>query len=66
MVEVQAVFAPCPKAFLRSTLWAVESQIDRRALPSFAEILRDHATLGEGDVDELQRALDHRVASMLH
>src|SRR5947208_6954029 len=42
----------------------VESQIDRRALPSFAEILRDHAALGECDLDELQRELDHRAASM--
>jgi hypothetical protein len=66
VVDVQEVFSHCPKAFLRSKLWAVESQIDRRALPSFAEILRDHAALGECDLDELQRELDHRAASMLH
>jgi hypothetical protein len=35
-------------------------------LPSFAEILRDHAALGECDLDELQRELDHRAESMLH
>src|SRR5207249_8625586 len=34
VVEVQEVFSHCPKAFMRSKLWAVESQIDRRALPS--------------------------------
>ena len=66
VVEVQEVFAHCPKAFMRSKLWAAESRIDRRALPSFAEILRDHAVLGECDLDELQRELDHRAASMLH
>src|SRR5262245_54775427 len=66
VVEVQEVFSHCPKAFLRSKLWAAESQIDRRELPSFAEILRDHAALGECDLDELQRELDHRAASMLH
>ena len=66
VVEVQEVFSHCPKAFMRSKLWAVESQIDRRELPSFAEILRDHAALGECDLDELQRELDHRAASMLH
>ena len=38
---------------MRSKLWAVESQIDRSELPSFAEILRDHAALGERDLDEL-------------
>ena len=66
VVDIQEVFSHCPKAFMRSKLWAVESQIDRRALPSFAEILRDHAALGECDLDELQRELDHRAASMLH
>ena len=38
----------------------------RRELPSFAEILRDHAALEECDLDELQRELDHRAESMLH
>lgn len=66
VVDIQEVFSHCPKAFMRSKLWAVESQIDRSELPSFAEILRDHAGLGECDVDELQRELDHRAASMLH
>ena len=66
VVDVQEVFSHCPKAFMRSKLWAAESQIDRRELPSFAEILRDHAALGECDLDELQRELDHRAESMLH
>jgi len=66
VVDIQEVFSHCPKAFMRSKLWAVESQIERSELPSFAEILRDHASLGECDLDELQRELDHRAASMLH
>jgi hypothetical protein len=66
VVEIQEVFSHCPKAFMRSKLWAAESQIDRSELPSFAEILRDHANLGECDLEELQRELDHRAASMLH
>ncbi len=66
VVDIEEVFSHCPKAFMRSKLWAVESQIDRRELPSFAEILRDHAALGECDLDELQRELDHRVKSTLH
>jgi PPOX class probable FMN-dependent enzyme len=66
VVDIQEVFSHCPKAFMRSKLWAVESQIDRSELSSFAEILRDHAALGECDLDELQRELDHRAESMLH
>lgn len=45
---------------------ALNKQSDRRELPSLAEILRDHAALGECDLDELQRELDHRVKSTLH
>ena len=33
VVDVQEVFSHCPKAFMRSKLWAVESQIDRRSCP---------------------------------
>jgi hypothetical protein len=44
---------------------AVNKQIDRRELPSCAAILRDHAALGEGDLDELPRALDPRAAARL-
>src|SRR4029450_2030438 len=47
VVDVQEVFSHCPKAFMRSQLWAVESQIDRRELPSFADILRDHAAVAQ-------------------
>ena len=66
VVDVQEVFTHCPKAFLRSKLWSEDSRIDRRELPSFAEILRDHAGLVECDVDELQKDLDHRAATTLH
>ena len=66
VVDVQEVFTHCPKAFLRSKLWSEDSRIDRRELPSFAEILRDHAGLFECDVDELQKELDHRAATTLH
>ena len=66
VVDVQEVFSHCPKAIVRSQLWAAESQIDRSELPSFAEILRDHASLGECNLEELQRELDHRTETMLH
>ena len=66
VVDVQEVFTHCPKAFMRSKLWSQESQIDRSELASFAEMLRDHAGLVECDVEELQKELDHRAATMLH
>ncbi len=66
VVDVQEVFTHCPKAFMRSKLWSQESQVERGELPSFAEMLRDHADLGDCDVEELQKEPDHRAASMLH
>ena len=66
VVDVEEVFSHCPKAFMRSKLWTDENRIERSELPSFAEILRDHAGLVECDVEELQKELDHRAATMLH
>ncbi len=66
VVDVEEVFSHCPKAFMRSRLWTDENRIERSELPSFAEILRDHAGLVECDVEELQKELDHRAATMLH
>ena len=37
------VFLQCPKAFIRSGLWEPGAWPDPRALPSGAQILRDHA-----------------------
>ena len=66
VVHVQEVFTHCPKAFLRSKLWSDEYRIDRSELPSFAEILKDHTGLVDCDVEELQKALDHKAATTLH
>ena len=54
VVHVQEVFTHCPKAFLRSKLWADDYRIDRSELPSFAEILKDHTGLVDCDVEELR------------
>ena len=66
VVDVQEVFTHCPKAFLRSKLWAEEYRIERSELPSFAEILKDHTGMVECDVEELQRELEHKAATTLH
>lgn len=66
VVDVQEVFTHCPKAFLRSKLWGDEFKIERSELPSFAEILRDHAAIVNCDLDELQAELDEKAATTLH
>ena len=42
VVAVAEAFLHCGKALIRSRLWDPEAQIDRRALPSYPEMLLDH------------------------
>ena len=56
VVEVEEVFFQCTKALVRSRLWADESRVDRKAaLPSFGQMLADHAGLPDGE------AIDRKV-----
>lgn len=40
-VEVVEAYLHCAKAFMRSRLWEAEAQVERAALPSMGEMLRD-------------------------
>jgi PPOX class probable FMN-dependent enzyme len=40
IVDIEAVYFHCSKAFIRSKLWRPESQIDRSLLPSAGEMLQ--------------------------
>lgn len=40
-VAVRAAYLHCAKALMRSQLWSVSSQIDRRTLPTIGEMLND-------------------------
>lgn len=40
-VEVKEAYLHCAKAFMRSRLWEPEAQVERSALPSMGEMLRD-------------------------
>ena len=56
LVEVEEVFLQCTKALVRARLWADESRVDRKtALPSFGQMLADHAGLTDGE------AIDRRL-----
>jgi len=65
VVEAEEVFAHCPKAFVRSGLWKPETWPAQDALPSSAQISRDHLDdpgLTVRDVEEREReALLHRL-----
>lgn len=40
-MAVQACYLHCAKALMRSQLWDAGRQVDRSALPSMAEMMRD-------------------------
>ena len=66
VVDVEEVFIHCPKAFMRSKLWSDQSQINRNALPSMAEILRDHADLADCNAEDLKSKLSQKWVRELH
>ena len=44
-VTITEVFLHCAKAFMRSELWAPESRVERSALPTMGEMLKDQLGL---------------------
>jgi PPOX class probable FMN-dependent enzyme len=45
VVTVEEAYLHCAKAFMRSKLWSPESRIDRSALPSINEMIKDQLSL---------------------
>ncbi len=44
-VKIEGAYMHCAKAIMRSKLWAEKSKVDRAALPSMGQIIKDHAQL---------------------
>jgi PPOX class probable FMN-dependent enzyme len=61
-VEVQEAYFHCGKAIMRSKLWLKETQVERSAMPSIAEIIHDQTKLGE---PESQEVVDARYGTQL-
>ena len=53
-VDVDEAFVHCPKCIVRSDLWNPQTWPDRAALPTFAEMVRDHRASGE-TAEQIQR-----------
>jgi PPOX class probable FMN-dependent enzyme len=54
VVEVQEVYAHCPKAFVRSRLWQPDSWLEQDLLPSSAEVTLAHLRDPELSLEEIQ------------
>ncbi len=65
VVTVERIYTQCPKALVRSKLWAPESQIDRSELPSPGEMI---AALSKGAIDgaEYDRAYPQRLKETIY
>lgn len=57
-VTVEESFLHCAKAFMRSKLWEVSTQIDRESFPTIGQMLKDQ--LGTNDAPETREAMENR------
>ena len=55
-VNVEAAYMHCPKALMRSKLWAIESQHSVDVMPTLGEIIRDQ-TKSEGPIESREEML---------
>jgi PPOX class probable FMN-dependent enzyme len=64
-VTVAEAFMHCGKALIRSRLWDAATQIERSALPSYGQILKDQTKLPES-AEEMQRSLEDGYKNRLY
>lgn len=48
-IRVEEAFLHCAKSLMRSKLWSIESQVDRKVMPTLGKIIKDQ-TAGNFDV----------------
>lgn len=64
-VAIVEAFMHCGKALIRSRLWAPESQIDRSALPTYGQMLKDQTRLPVS-AEDMQRSIEEGYAKRLY
>lgn len=64
-VTVTEAFLHCGKALIRSRLWEPESQIDRRTLPTYGQMLKDQTRLPVS-AEDIQRSIEEGYAKRLY
>ncbi len=65
VVTVERIYYQCPKALVRSRLWAQETQIPRSALPTSGQMQK--ALIGGGfDADAYDRAYPERLRQTIY
>ncbi len=64
-VRVDEAFMHCGKALIRARLWAPDAQIDRAALPSYGQMLKDQTKLPVS-AEEIQQSLEDGYKNRLY
>jgi PPOX class probable FMN-dependent enzyme len=64
-VTVAEAYMHCGKALIRSRLWDVTTQIERSALPSYGQMLKDQTRL-PASAEELQQSLEDGYKNRLY
>jgi PPOX class probable FMN-dependent enzyme len=64
VVSVRETYLHCAKALMRSNLWSEEAKVERSALPTMGQMMKDHA--GERGEPESQEAMLARYRSILY
>ncbi len=62
-IHIQEVFLHCAKAFMRSKLWSVDMQINRKDFPTIGQMINDQ--LGVVDKPESQQSMVQRYQADL-
>ncbi len=63
IIEIEEVFLHCAKALMRSRLWAIDAQIERKELPTMGQMLKDQ--LNGTEEPESQEAMVARYKESL-
>ena len=64
-ITVGEAYLHCAKALIRSRLWSDDYRIDRQALPSYAQMLKDQGVTTQS-VTELQASIDESYSTRLY
>ena len=66
VIHVERAYLHCAKALMRSKLWCEDARLERGALPTANEILRDQSGGGAEEALESQEAMEQRYKGSLY
>jgi PPOX class probable FMN-dependent enzyme len=65
VITVREAFLHCGKALIRSRLWEEDYRIERTALPSYGQMLKDHTQIDES-VEQIQASIENGYRNKLY